>query len=49
MKYYLPRHGDHNRLAMTRMSYPEIYNCLKALYSITQEDIYGWYNYCGYV
>ena len=50
MKYYLRRHGDYNRLTMTRMSYPEIYNCLlKALYSIGLEDIRGWYKYCGYI
>ena len=49
MKYYLHHHGDYNHLAMTRMSYPEIYNCLmKALYSICQEDIHGWYKCCGY-
>jgi transposase len=49
MKYYLRRHGEYVRLAMTRMSYAEVYNCLlKALYSISMEDIRGWYKYCGY-
>jgi hypothetical protein len=50
MKYHLRRHGDYNCLALTRMSYPEIYNCLlKALYSISLDDICGWYKCCGYV
>jgi transposase len=50
MKYHLRREGDYIRLAMTSMSYPEIYHCLlKSLYKITLSDICGWYKYCGYV
>ena len=50
MKYYLRRHGDYVRLAMTTMTHTEVYNCLlKALYSISMEDIHGWYKYCGYI
>ncbi len=50
MKYNLRCRGDYNRLVSTRMSSSEIYCCLlKALYSISLEDIHGWYNYCGYV
>jgi transposase len=50
MKYHLRRDGAYARLAMTSMSYTEIYHCLlKSLYTITLSDIQGWYKYCGYV
>lgn len=50
MKYHLRRDGAYARLAMTSMSYTEIYHCLlKSLYTITLSDIRGWYKYCGYI
>ena len=50
MKYYLHRHGDYTCMALTTMTYMEVYHCLlRALYSITLDDIYGWYNHCGYI
>jgi transposase len=50
MKYNLRRNGDYVRMAMTEMSDADIYVCLlKALYSITTQDFYGWYKFCGYV
>ncbi|KAF9222407.1 hypothetical protein BS17DRAFT_756122 [Gyrodon lividus] len=52
MKYNLCRNGGYMRLAMTLLSDQEIYvtlTLLKALYSITPEDSFGWYLHCGYV
>ncbi|KAF8686593.1 hypothetical protein AX14_003833 [Amanita brunnescens Koide BX004] len=50
MKYHLRRNGDYVRMAMTQMSKLDIYlTLLQALYLITPEDAYGWYQHCGYV
>ena len=50
MKYNLRRDGDYVRLAMTHMENADIQYCLlRALYSITLEDLHGWYHHCGYV
>jgi hypothetical protein len=50
MKYNLRRHGEYVRMAMTEMTDAEIFVCLhKALYTVTPQDIYGWYKCCGYV
>jgi transposase len=50
MKYYLHHYGDYTHLALTGMLYHEIYICLlKALYSISLEDIHSWYRHCGYI
>ncbi|KAF9223321.1 hypothetical protein BS17DRAFT_706219, partial [Gyrodon lividus] len=46
MKYNL----YYMQLAMTLLSDQEIYvTLLKALYSITPKDSFGWYSHCGYV
>ncbi|KIK10989.1 hypothetical protein PISMIDRAFT_537422 [Pisolithus microcarpus 441] len=50
MKYHLRRNGDYTRMAMTRMSDKQIFiTLLRALYTITPADSYGWFEYCGYV
>ena len=50
MKYHLRRNGDYVRMAMTQMSKLDVYlTLLQALYLITPEDAYGWYQHCGYV
>jgi len=50
MKYHLQRNGDYVRMAMTQMSKLDVYlTLLQALYLITPEDAYGWYQHCGYV
>ena len=37
-------------MAMTQMSKLDVYlTLLQALYLITPEDAYGWYQHCGYV
>jgi transposase len=50
MKYHLRRNGEYARLAMTEFSPIEV-TCtlLEALYTITLEDVWGWYRHCGYV
>lgn len=50
MKYHLRRNGDYVRMAMTQMLKLDVYlTLLQALYLITPEDAYGWYQHCGYV
>ncbi|KAF9220070.1 hypothetical protein BS17DRAFT_853653 [Gyrodon lividus] len=50
MKYNLHQNRDYMRLAMTLLSDQEIYvTLLKALYSITPKDSFGWYSHFGYV
>ena len=47
---YLRRNGDYMRLAMTQMTDEQIYIALlRALYTITRQDTFGWYSHCGYV
>ena len=50
MKYRLRRNGDYVRLAMTELSNFEVYSTLlEALYLSTAEDVFGWFQQCGYV
>ena len=50
MKYHLCRNGDYMRMAMTQMADEQIYIALlRALYTITTQDAFGWYSHCGYV
>ena len=50
MKYQLRRDGAYIRMAMTEMTDEAIQYCLlRALYSISINDIHGWYHHCGYV
>ena len=50
MKYHLRRNGDYMRMAMTQMADEQIYIALlRALYTITTQDAFGWYSHCGYV
>ena len=49
MKYHLQQDGDYVRMAMTEMGNEEVQYCLlSALYSISLNDIDGWYHHCGY-
>ena len=50
MKYHLRRNGAYTRMAMTELADEEIYiTLLRALYTITPQDAFGWYGHCGYV
>ncbi|KAF8551743.1 hypothetical protein OG21DRAFT_1417391 [Imleria badia] len=50
MKYHLRHDGAYARLAMMELSDEEIYlTLLSALYSITLQDVWGWFKHCGYV
>jgi len=50
MKYHLRRHGDYTWMVMTQMADEQIYVALlRALYTITMQDAFGWYSRCGYV
>lgn len=50
MKYNLRHNGDYTRMAMTVLSDEQIYvTLLRALYTITPQDSYGWYSHCDYV
>ncbi|KIK72631.1 hypothetical protein PAXRUDRAFT_53843, partial [Paxillus rubicundulus Ve08.2h10] len=50
MKYHLHRNGAYVRLAMMELSDDEIYlMLLSAFYSITPQDVWGWFTHCGYV
>ena len=50
MRYRLRQDDDDVRLAMTEMSSQDVHFCLlRALYSITLDDIEGWYGQCGYL
>ena len=50
MKYHLRRNGDYMWMAMTQMADEQIYIALlRALYTITTQDAFGWYSHCGYV
>jgi hypothetical protein len=50
MKYHLRHDGAYTRLAMMELLDEEIYlTLLSALYSITPQDVWGWFMHCGYV
>ena len=50
IKYHLHCNGAYTWLAMMDLSDEEIYlTLLSALYSITPEDVWGWFMHCGYV
>jgi len=50
MQYHLRRNGDYMRMVMTQMADEQIYVALlRALYTITTQDAFGWYLRCGYV
>ncbi|KIK79177.1 hypothetical protein PAXRUDRAFT_162003 [Paxillus rubicundulus Ve08.2h10] len=50
MKYHLRHNGAYMQLAMMELSDKEIYlRLLSALYSITPQDVWGWFMHCGYV
>jgi len=50
MKYHLRRNGAYTRMTMTELADEEIYiTLLRALYTITPKDAFGWYAHCGYV
>jgi hypothetical protein len=50
MEYHLCRNGAYMRMAMTEMSDDDIYiTLLGSLFTITSEDMFGWYSHCGYI
>ncbi|KIK75942.1 hypothetical protein PAXRUDRAFT_171218 [Paxillus rubicundulus Ve08.2h10] len=50
MKYHLHCNGDYTHMAMTELSDDEVYAMLlRALYTITPQDSFGWFRHCGYV
>ena len=50
MKYCLRRNGDYVRFAMTELGENDIHTTLlEALYSVSLQDVFGWYRHCGYV
>jgi len=50
MKYHLRRNGDYVHLAMMELSDEDIFLTLtSALYQISAEDVFGWFQHCGYV
>ena len=50
MKYHLCHNGAYAWLAIMELSDKEIYlTLLSALYSITPQDVWGWFAHCGYV
>jgi hypothetical protein len=50
MKYHLHQNGGYVQLAMTELSGEDIHIILlEAIYSLTLQDIFGWFRHCGYV
>lgn len=50
MKYRLRRNGDYIRFAMTELGENDIHiTLLEAVYSVSLQDVFGWYRHCGYV
>jgi transposase len=50
MKYKLRRNGEYVRLAMTELPMEEVISILlETIYSLTPDDVFGWFRHCGYV
>ena len=50
MKYHLYHNGDYICFTMTELGENDIHTTLlEALYSVSLQDVFGWYRHCGYV
>jgi len=50
MKYHLRRNGAYIRLATTHLTTNEIFcTLLEALFQASLVDVFGWFQYCGYI